>query len=904
MKVIKNLLILLLVIFLGGAAYFLTTNYLFNKRLHPTEVIPAEAIFVFETTDPVNAWNQLVTQPLWGRLRDIPSLQALEDRLLALDSLAGKGGILRNSLKGTEFALSLHPSSKNGFDFLFSIGFSGKGSGDFIQSLTAQIDERNIRSRSYSDVRIYEYTHPGEASALSYAVVGNLLLGSYSSFLLEDAIRHAQSGELTGFKTATPALYADQPQPTGLGILRVNSAGIAKLIEGISSGEALKELGYFAANKMSANLELKFADNKLVFEGRSFFADGRKVDIKGNGNNRQHPFGNYVSHRTATFHRYNVIDPYQIQTLPNLAFEQKNTLQGDMEDLFPEDVFFRRLTGEVGYTVFEESGSDVKDRILLMKSSESEKQINLLKEFNWNLVGKDAEQLEQDVYLGKRIFGIGAEEFPAHVFKGQFTGFPQTYVTAYDDMIVLGNSMKAVRNFLDDMYNDNTWGKSIHHKQFLEYASPESGYDFLINVPRLWTEIINMASPEWKVFFQKYAPQFKSVDWLVLQQKGSDTQIAFSYQLDAIKPVTDIVLAENMAVQFNQRLIFGPRTLQNFNDRSREYLVQDEGHQVHLVTDDGDLVFSQPVQGKIISEVFQIDYYKNGKLQLLFATNEAIYGFDRLGALLPGYPIRVPSGEAIHYLNLVDYDKDLDYRYFVGTQYGSLFLFDKSGKTLDGWSPRYTSDALATAPAHHRIRRVGDFMVAVNTSGDLYLMNRKGELRAGNPVKLGESVDTGYAVIESNQAAGAQLVTINQEGEVVKVNFNGEVTYRNQLMRPDRDTRFHLVRDQSQGNYLFVLHEYNKISVLDAEEEPLFEKNIFSEDVELQYFSFGGDKNIFVVIDKVQEFIYLYNLQGQLLNTRPISGYEKIDISYSGSNNEYSILAIHGNRLSAYKMPL
>src|SRR5690606_9603866 len=146
------------------------------------------------------------------------------------------------------------------------------------------------------------------------------------------------------------------------------------------------------------------------------------------------------------------------QTLPNLAFEQKNTLQGDMEDLFPEDVFFRRLTGEIGYMVFEESNA-TKDRIVLMKTSEAEKQINLLKEFNWNLVGKDAEQLEQDVYLGKRIFGIGAEEFPAHVFDGQFTGFPQTYVTAYDDMIVLGNSMKAVRSFLDDMYNDNTWGK-------------------------------------------------------------------------------------------------------------------------------------------------------------------------------------------------------------------------------------------------------------------------------------------------------------------------------------------------------------------------------------------------------------------------------------------------------------
>ncbi len=904
MKVIKNLLVLLLVIFLGGAAYFLTTNFLLNKRLHAADVIPAEAILVFETTDPVNTWNQLVSQPLWERLRDIPSLQNLESRLLALDSLSGRGGKLGATLKGTEFAISLHSSSKNEFAFLFSIGFPGKGNEEFIQSLASKIDERDIRSRNYSGVRVFEYQHPGDGSALSYALVGNLLLGSYSSFLLEDAIRHSQSRELAGFKASSSALYADQPGSGGLGTVRLNSVGIAKFIEGISGGNARKELDYFAKNRLAANLELKFADNKAVFEGTSFFADGNKINIKGNGNNKQDPFSNYVSNRTAVFHRYNVIDPFQIQALPNLAFEVKNTLKGDMQGFFSEDQFFRRLTGEIGYMVFEESGAAVKERVLLMKTSDADKQIDLLKEFNWTLVGKDAEQLEQDVYLGKRIFGIGTEEFPAHVFDGQFTGFPQTYVTAYDNMIVMGNSMKAVRSFLDDMYNDNTWGKSIYHKQFLEYASPESGYDFLINVPRLWTEIINAASPEWEVFFQKYAPQLKSIEWLVLKQKGSDTQIETQYRLDAIKPVTDIVLAENMAVQFDQRLIYGPQTLQNFNDRSKEYLVQDESHQVHLVTDDGDIVFRQSVQGKITGEVFQIDYYKNGKLQLLFATDEAIYGFDRLGALLPGYPIQVPSGERIHYLNLVDYDKDLEYRYFVATEFGSLFLFDKTGEALEGWSPKYTSGALATAPAHYRIPRVGDFMIAVTTSGELYLTNRKGALRSGNPVKLGEDVATGYAIIGSNQAAGTQLVTINRAGEVVKVNFNGEVTYRNQLMRPDRDTRFQLVSDQSQDNHLFVLHEYNKISVLDAEEQPLFEKDIFSENIEFQYFSFGGDKNIFVVIDKVQEFIYLYNLQGQLLNTRPISGYEKIDISYSGSNNEYSILAIHGTRLSEYKMPL
>src|SRR5690606_19394669 len=104
--------------------------------------------------------------------------------------------------------------------------------------------------------------------------------------------------------------------------------------------------------------------------------------------------------------------------------------------------------------------------------------------------------------------------------------------------------------------------------------------------------------------------------------------------------------------------------------------------------------------------------------------------------------------------------------------------------------------------------------------------------------------------------------------------------------------------------HLFVLHEYNKISVLNAESERLFEKGIFSEDLSFQFFSFGGGKNIFVVIDKVQEFIYLYNLQGQLLNTRPINGHQNLEVKYSGSKNEYSILAIHEDRLTEYKMPL
>ncbi|MEX2593691.1 MAG: hypothetical protein WD426_13035 [Anditalea sp.] len=904
MNLIKRFLIIFFILFMGLAAYFFSTTSLFNKPLHPIDVVSGEAVFVFETTEPVMVWNQLVSQPIWERLVDIPSLKQLEDQLLSLDSLAGKSGNLENNLKGNRFVVSLHQTGKEEFGFLFSIAFSGEAHHDFIQSLAGKINPKSIHYRNYSGVRIYEYYNQPGTPILSYALVENLVIASYSSFLIEDAIRYSKTDGPNNFKAAFSELFQSSPEPEGLGVLRLGSAGVAKFIQGISRVRDLKVVDDFLKNKLSANLELKFSNSKIILDGVSFFGGGENVGLSWEEAGKSSSFANYISNRTAIYHHYDVPDILQVREIPNEAFEIKPTLKGEMEKSFQEELFFERLTGEVGYMVLEESGLLETDRILLLKTGEIDQQVALLEELNLSLAEGDRNRLGHDYYMGKEIFVIGAEDFPAHIFEGQFVGFRNTYIVAYDDILVMGNNMNAVKVFLDDVYNDNTWGKSIHHKRILERIADGAGYSFVLNVPRFWGSVVDISSPDWKVLFQKYAPQFKSIDWMIFQLKEQTTHIEFEYNMDPIKPVKDVILAEDMRVEFNEKLTYGPKAIQNFNDRSSDYLVQDELHEIHLVTDEGNIIFSQPVDGKIVGDVFQIDFYKNGKLQVLFATNNFIYAYDRLGNPLPGYPVRLPSGSVITHLNLVDYDHTRDYRYFVGTENGELYLFDKNGNNLEGWTPRNISGALATKPAHHKLPGAGDFMVAINSSGELFLMNRKGNLQTGNPIKLGDGVSTDYALIEKGSASETQLVTINEEGEVVRVNFNGELTYRNQLLRPDRDTKFHLVKDQSNNRYLFVLHEYNKVSVLNAEAAPLFEKEMFSDNLSFQFFSFGGDKNIFLVIDKVQEFIYLYDLQGELLNTMPINGYQNVEVKYSGSKNEYSILVVHENRFSEYKMPL
>jgi hypothetical protein len=903
-NLVKRLLTIFIVLFLGIAAYFLVSKSFFSRNLHVVDLVSSDAIIVFETKNPVMAWNQLVTQPLWERLGDLPSLQKLEGQLLTLDSLAGGAGNLEKTLKGKSFATSLHQTGKEEFDFLFSIDFSGRDQEDFIQMLTEKINPQNIQQRNYSGVNIFEYQDQQGTRSLSYALVENLFVASFSSFLIEDAIRHTETDGLSTFRDAYSHLFQSQEEPKGLGIFRLSSAGVAKFILGISRGSERKAIQDFSKNEFSANLEVKFSPNKVMLEGISFFGKGEPVELSWNKSGETNLFNNYISNRTAIYHQFDVSDPLQIQNIPTPAFEMTSTVIGEMNKEFQKETFLDRLTGEVGYLIMEDNGQSEADRVLLIKTREVDEQITLLKDFSVSTSGGNPDQMGHDFYLGKEIFVLGTEEFPAHVFDGQFVGFQNSYVLAYNDMVVMSNNIRALKIFLDDVLNDNTWGKSIRHKQFLQGWTKGAGYSFMLNVPRFWTTVIGTSSPEWKVLFQKYAPQFKSINWVTLQRNDESTSMEFQYNLNPIKNVTDIVLAENMTVPFNEELVYGPKSLHNFNDRSSDYLVQDALQVVHVISGDGDIIFSQEVEGKILGDVFQIDYYKNGKLQILFATDRAIYAIDRFGNLLPEYPIALPNSSPISHMNLVDYDNSRDYRYFVGTGNGELYLMDKNGNNLEGWTPKNISGPPASRPAHHRLSGSGDYMVTLNTSGELFIMNRKGELMTGDPISLGNGLSTDYALIERGGAAETQLVTINEEGEVVRANFNGELTYRNQLLRPDRGTKFHLIKDQSHNNYLFVVHEYNKISILNGQTDILFEKGMYSDDLSFQFFSFGGDKNIFVVIDKVQEFIYLYNLQGELLNTRPLDGNGQVEVKYSGSNNEYSIMAIHANRFSVFKMPL
>ena len=67
--------------------------------------------------------------------------------------------------------------------------------------------------------------------------------------------------------------------------------------------------------------------------------------------------------------------------------------------------------------------------------------------------------------------------------------------------------------------------------------------------------------------------------------------------------------------------------------------MQDDRHTVYLINDVGRVLWKLPLGQQINSEVYQVDLFKNGKLQYLFSTPDKMYLIDRNGNAAGRFPV-------------------------------------------------------------------------------------------------------------------------------------------------------------------------------------------------------------------------------------------------------------------------
>lgn len=897
MKIWKSLLILFIALILSGGVFWIYKTYFSSRQINSLEVISQNAVFVFETYEGANQWNTVVNDPVWEILKTFPAFNKLSEQIITLDSLNGGSGEIAKSLNGQQATISLHSTGIETFELLFTINLSPSTATDFIEEIKSRIPTGSrFQTRQYSETDVQEYYDSDNNRLWSISLLGDLAVISSSSFLVEEAIRfYVNEDQLSFFSLVKSIPYNSKSQ----GRLILAGKGLASLLKGVGSQRENQAIAGLEIMPGVAALDLTLEENRMVFKGPVEYEEDLNFTPSIQANLAT--IEEVIPNRTLAVTQLNLESIYETQKITNRAFTSRATFSGEIQRKLLDKGFLDSFTGELYLLDLENAGGVDQNLALLARTRDSQLAIQQLKEF------QESESDEgSDFYSGHEILYLSEEDFPAHLFEGKFPGFGQTFITSENDVLILTNSQQAMKLVLDDISSGSTWGKSSRAPEAKKDLSPTSGFSRMYLTNQIWESWTTKANPSWSSFLQKYAEAFQAFPWVSFKinqiQERTEATLSFPYDGESkptIETTDAISLQPSNRISFEQRLVYGPKSIINYQDNTEDILVQDQNNILHVINSAGHEVYSEQLSGPIVSDAFQIDYYKNGKLQLLVATSEKVYGIDRLGTPLPGYPFGV-NGENITHLNLVDYSNSKDYRYFISTAQGNLFLVDKTGEKLEGWDPNRIGGKTIGMPAHHRVPGKGDFMVALTENGQLHLFNRRGESQSGSSVKLGESFNTGLIAWRSPSSRSTQLVGITKNGEVIHSNFNGEIGYRNQLVKNDRDSEFLLVPDQEQNDFVFISRQFNEVSVLDRSEKPLFNTRVSNGNLIYQYFDFGSKRQLFAITDLTQEFCYLYDLSGNLQTTMPLESTGTIQITYQSSLGQYLIRTVSGSTLTEF----
>ena len=899
MKIWKSLIVLFIIIFLAGGGFWIYKHYYSSRGLSNLEVISQNAVFVFESYEGADAWNGLVNDPIWGILNTLPAFKDLSDQLITLDSLNGGNGEIARTLNGNQATVSLHPTGIDTFDLLFTLELGSSKANGFIQEIKSRIPEgARFQPRSYSNQEVQEFYNASNERLWSIAILGNLAVVSSSSFLVEEAIRFYVNEDQLSFQQ----LFEKAPyNPDSQGRLLLSGKGLASLLKGVAGQRENESIAALEIMPGGAALDLYFEENQLVFRGPLLYDE--PVNFTPSIQANLSEIEAAIPTRTLSVTQFNLESIFETQKIVNRAFTGRATFSGEIQRKLVDLGFLDSFTGELYLLDLENSGGTDKNLALLTRLTDPDQAIELLKDFLTN-----EQEQASDFYLGNEILYIPEEEFPAHLFEGKFMGFGQTFVTTVGNILIFSNSQQGMKLVLDDINSGNTWGKSSRAPEAKKELSPTSGFTRLYITEQIWDTWVKKTNPSWSSFLQKYSDAFQAFPWVTfkINQLQDKKEATLSFPFDGgsspkINTNEAITLAPSKRVAFNSTLIYGPKSIVNYDDKTEDIVVQDENHVLHLINSAGQEVYSKQLSGPIISDAFQIDYYKNGKLQLLLATVDEIHGIDRLGNPLPGYPFTV-NGERVEQLNLVDYSNTKDYRYFINTAQGNLYLIDKTGDKLEGWNPLSIGESTTGAPAHYRVPGKGDYMVALSENGKLHIFNRRGEKQAGSGAKLGDAFNSPLITWRKPGTRTTLLVGITKNGEVVHSNFNGEITYRNQLIKNDRDSEFLLIPDQKNEDFVIISRQFNEVNVLDRSESPLFATRVSDESLTYQFYNFGSSRQILAISDLVQGFCYLYDIRGNLLTTMPIESSGKIQITYQSSKGQYIIRTRNGTSMIEYEL--
>jgi hypothetical protein len=284
-----------------------------------------------------------------------------------------------------------------------------------------------------------------------------------------------------------------------------------------------------------------------------------------------------------------------------------------------------------------------------------------------------------------------------------------------------------------------------------------------------------------------------------------------------------------------------------------------------------------------MSNIYEVDYFKNGKIQYLFNTEKNLYLIDLLGNLVSGYPhkLKVATSNGIA---LFDYSNNLDYRIVYAGTDKKIYNYNIKGEEVTGWTNAQTTN-LVESEIQHLVGNNRDYILLSDNTGTVRILSRLGKDRILLKKQFAKAKNSKFYVNSTNYKG--LFITTDSKGKLTYIKSNGNLEYSD-FGNYSADHFFFYEDFSNDGHKDFIYLDGKTLKIYTRLKEEILHFE-FASDITNPPFIFKGvDGKCILGISDSDHKVFLFNHEGQIEHSQNLTGnfeFSMGDLLKNGSLN-------------------
>lgn len=884
-----------LLLAIGGLVYFFfsqSNSTLLKSTAIDAVPLHASSIIQFKNSD--DFFDAITKNTFFSNILGDSTLERLRFLKSVFEEMAAPG----KELADCRITISSHHASAGGIDFLIIAELNKpKHWNDWQKTFSAILSSKNtLNERNFDNAAVYDLNFSEKQQNLSFTLQNNLLIVSMSPFLVEDAIRQLNSGK-TVLNTAE--LNDATQGPNQLASVYLNYKSLPNACYPLLNNASKEGLNFLKSAGPWSHFSLSVQNSALLLNGftatpedpAQYFSllKGQKpvaIELPEIFPNRTAAFVNLGISNYAEFkvHSKQYMQKHgQVASLNATLIYASKKYSIDLEKNASEWV-----GNELALVLTENNGDTLaNNQLAFIKTDYPEKASTLLEQ----IVGVDSVQIKKikftERYKNQKIYFINLPGFLSTIGGSLFNQITRPYAVVIKNHLICANKVDELKKYIDDYFSLQTLEQNERFAQLKAYYAREGNLLAFACTERNLQLIRNSTLITVDNIFNNHPIDFKNLYGACFQISNNNnrffTNLTIKYNSDN-KAKTGLL----WSLALDNPISMQPQVVINHNNQEKEIAVQDDKNILYLISNTGKVIWKRQLPEKIISSIYQVDFYKNDKLQMIFNSANHLYMYDRLGNPTSGYPIRL-SSTASTGLAVFDYDHDRNYRIFIPCDNKAIYGYQVTGKPLEGWGPKNTIGLVKQPVQYLRIDK--DYLVISNTEGTVFIFNRKGqtikELKALEKVQFLNP----FVADETSKPGETQFVTTNVNGTIQRYYLNGNVSTRKLGDWTEKHFfDFINVADGADKEYIFLDRE--QLAVYSKKDSALVYSYEFLNDITLRPQSIPVDSSKYsvgVTVTATNQ-VFAFDDNGKILRGFPLKGSTPFTISNFRNDSRHYLL--------------